>query len=462
MKKVHASCLLKMLLVSSVVGLGACGGGDSSSPTGSVAVSTGVNQAPIVIYGGSVVPPAAIGSNGDYYLDTATGQLFGPKANGAWPTVGIALTGPAGPVGLPGATGATGASGANGAAGASLLSGMVVPANTLGNDGDFYLNLSSNSITGPKAQGAWPVTSVSLMGPMGATGAAGANGATGATGAAGNSLLSGNGAPNAAFGSDGDYYIDTVSLTLFGPKAAGAWPGTGITLVGATGATGATGAAGAAGAAGATGATGATGAQGTPGVPGLPGTPGATGSTGATGPAGSTGATGSTGPTGATGAFGVTGSTGATGATGPSGATGATGTGPLVFMSHFVNPVTPGGWYEPIDGAEVSTNGLSLAAPQLYAVQASTMPIACTFTGIYARGVVVQTPAVDSFTITLWKNGVATGLSTTLVVPASLNSITTVSTVGSVSVVSGDSVALYVTQTNTTPYVLTEVTTICQ
>jgi hypothetical protein len=57
---------------------------------------------------------------------------------------------------------------------------------------------------------------------------------------------------------DGDFYINTVTNTLFGPKASGVWP-SGVSLVGPTGATGAT---GATGPQGATGATGATGAQG--------------------------------------------------------------------------------------------------------------------------------------------------------------------------------------------------------
>jgi hypothetical protein len=50
----------------------------------------------------------------------------------------------------------------------------------------------------------------------------------------GNATLTGTGAPQAATGIDGDYYFDTTSypasLTLYGPKASGAWPGSGVTL----------------------------------------------------------------------------------------------------------------------------------------------------------------------------------------------------------------------------------------
>lgn len=60
-------------------------------------------------------------------------------------------------------------------------------------------------------------------------------------------------------GIDGDFYLNTFTSFLFGPKAAGAWGG-GTSLKGDTGATGPTGGAGPTGSTGATGATG-------PGVP---------------------------------------------------------------------------------------------------------------------------------------------------------------------------------------------------
>jgi len=59
-------------------------------------------------------------------------------------------------------------------------------------------------------------------------------------------------------GVDGDFFINTTSWDIFGPKASGAWP-VGVSLIGPTGATGADGADGAAGAAGADGASGADG-----------------------------------------------------------------------------------------------------------------------------------------------------------------------------------------------------------
>ena len=193
-----------------------------------------------------------------------------------------------------------------------------------------------------------------------------------------NTILNGKGAPTLSVGINGDFYIDTRSLLIYGPKKNGKWP-TPKNLQGPTGASGingvdgkngndgkngsdgktvanasttsgptgpvgpqgekgATGAAGPAGPTGPQGATGATGAAGSSGSGS--GTPGPQGATGATGPAGATGATGPAGATGATGAAGATGSAGATGATGPAGVSNVA----VVQIDNFaINTETPNG-----------------------------------------------------------------------------------------------------------------------
>lgn len=59
---------------------------------------------------------------------------------------------------------------------------------------------------------------------------------TGVQGPRGNTVLSAARAPQASDGIDGDYYVDTTSYptsaVLYGPKASGAWPGSGITFGG--------------------------------------------------------------------------------------------------------------------------------------------------------------------------------------------------------------------------------------
>lgn len=210
---------------------------------------------------------------------------------------GYFAQGSAGPTGAMGATGETGAAGPTGADGAIGVTGM----------------------TG--APGAQGVTGAD--GIPGLDGPTGADGATGATGADGNTILNGTTAPDGASGAQGDFYLDTTTWVLYGPKGATGWAPTGQAVTGPTGAMGATGATGVTGAAGVTGTTGVTGATGNAGATGATGVAGATGIAGATG-FGATGPAGATG-VGTPGAQGVTGATGATGATGRSGATGSTG-----------------------------------------------------------------------------------------------------------------------------------------
>ncbi|MFF1625571.1 hypothetical protein [Streptomyces sp. NPDC058272] len=54
----------------------------------------------------------------------------------------------------------------------------------------------------------------------------------GPAGPAGSQIFSGTGAPSSSLGTDGDYYVDTTTgaVKLYGPKASGAWPSTGVAL----------------------------------------------------------------------------------------------------------------------------------------------------------------------------------------------------------------------------------------
>ena len=184
------------------------------------------------ILSGTTNPNNALGNDGDIYINTASNTFFGPKAAGAW-GAGTSLIGPAG---ANGADGADGTNGTNGVDGNTILSGTTNPNNTLGNDGDIYINTTSNTFFGPKVAGAWGA-GTSLIGPAGANGADGVdgtNGTNGTNGVDGNTILSGTTNPNNALGNDGDIYINTANSTFFGPKAAGAW-GAGTSLIGADG-----------------------------------------------------------------------------------------------------------------------------------------------------------------------------------------------------------------------------------
>jgi hypothetical protein len=115
--------------------------------------------------------------------------------------------GDTGPVG---STGETGPAGANGSV---ILSGTATPSASEGNVGDYYLNTQTCLLYGPKTASGWG-TSVSLKGN---------DGATGATGAAGSKILQGDTVPAQTLGGVGDYYLDTLSYLLYGPKKAPGW-----------------------------------------------------------------------------------------------------------------------------------------------------------------------------------------------------------------------------------------------
>jgi hypothetical protein len=134
---------------------------------------------------------------------------------------------------------------------AMLLNGNRVPGRHLGVVGDFYIDDRTHELYGPKRAHGWG-RPISLVGPRGRRGAAGPRGASGATGAAGPrgpagsagppgpsgaqgprgySVLHGPTAPAPSVGEDNDFYIDTATTQLYGPKSGGVW-GSPTSLVG--------------------------------------------------------------------------------------------------------------------------------------------------------------------------------------------------------------------------------------
>ena len=140
-----------------------------------------------------------------------------------------------------------------------------------------------------------------------------------------NTLLSGKGAPKSTIGIDGDFYIDTNKMNIYGPKVNGKWPAA-VSMKGAAGTNGTNGTNGLTGATGPKG-TSTTGSDGAPGLagPSGPSGPAGSGSPGATGAAGSNGASGSNGTNGTNGLPGSIGNTGPKGETGTVGLTGPAG-----------------------------------------------------------------------------------------------------------------------------------------
>jgi len=207
--------------------------------------------------------------------------------------------------------GTTGPTGSPGVDGAKFYSGSSGPTGSFGNSGDFWLDVNSGVLYGPKASGSWgaglqlqsgpqgptgpqstvagptgPTGVSNVTGPSGPTGITGATGPTGSTGVRGATLLAGQGAPLNAYGENGDWYIDTLAADFYGPKSGGTWGSATIDLLAITGPTGAQSMV--------TGPTGVIGPTGSTGPTGAPST--------VAGPTGVTGPNGPTGPTGITGA----------------------------------------------------------------------------------------------------------------------------------------------------------------
>jgi len=258
----------------------------------------------VAVLAGTEPPSARVGRPGDYYVDTTTHCLYGPKLrvprrHSGWghPLDLLILAGPQGTRALTDRAGTAGAVGVTGVTGDQRVRPVIGATGPRGDKGE--------------------------RGPTGATGARGAPGARGERGQRGSTGATGVRGATGAQGAPGKH----------GPTGAPGVPG----VTGARGEVGRRGFAGVTGATGPMGATGATGVAGEAGQPGFAGATGATGPVGATGADGTTGATGevgergfagvtgSAGPVGATGATGEVGERGPAGATGAIGATGASG-----------------------------------------------------------------------------------------------------------------------------------------
>lgn len=125
------------------------------------------------------------------------------------------LTGPKGDKGEDGMQGPVGPTGLDGK---TILSGTSDPLATDGKSGDFFLNTTSKNLFGPKTENGWG-SPVSLIGVDGNDG---------------NTMLNGTSDPLTTDGKSGDFFLNTTSNTLFGPKTENGW-GTGISMVGPQG-----------------------------------------------------------------------------------------------------------------------------------------------------------------------------------------------------------------------------------
>ncbi|WP_440999083.1 hypothetical protein [Fodinibius sp. SL11] len=90
-----------------------------------------------MMYSGQGVPDASTGETGDYYLDTDTGELYGPKDDNGWGNPIIVLKGE------------------DGEDGSQIHAGSGAPDPSLGDLGDFYLDQANYDMYGPKTENGW-------------------------------------------------------------------------------------------------------------------------------------------------------------------------------------------------------------------------------------------------------------------------------------------------------------------
>lgn len=98
-----------------------------------------------MIYSGQGAPDASIGDVGDYYLNTDTGEFYGPKDEGGWGDPTIVLKGE------------------DGEDGSQIFSGSGAPDASLGSIGDYYLDKDNYDLYGPKNDSGWG-TPINLKG----------------------------------------------------------------------------------------------------------------------------------------------------------------------------------------------------------------------------------------------------------------------------------------------------------
>jgi hypothetical protein len=152
---------------------------------------------------GSVSPQNNQGNDGDLFVNT-TNSSFIQKVHGVWVQQYQ-----------------------NSANNNSVLYDLGLPSNTLGNNGDTYIN-TLTGIFYKKNNDTWTQVFSMQTGPAGPPGV---KGDTGQQGINGNGVLHGSSNPsNQNSGTNGDFYLNTNTWSLFGPKTNGDW-GIGIPLL---------------------------------------------------------------------------------------------------------------------------------------------------------------------------------------------------------------------------------------
>jgi len=115
-----------------------------------------------------------------------------------------------------GEDGLPGQDGADGTDGSTWITGSTTPNDTLGLDGDLYLNTTNGDVY-EKVSGTWGSPIANIAGQDGTNGQDGADGTDGAT------WFSGNTVPDNGVGSPNDFYFDTSTRDVYKKSLANEW-----------------------------------------------------------------------------------------------------------------------------------------------------------------------------------------------------------------------------------------------
>ena len=162
------SFLSVLVLASLIVGVESCKKGDTgpagpAGPTGAQG-TPGANGAQgaqgadgTKILSGATAPAAGVGAVNDFYFNTATGDLYGPKTSAGWgtPTSLKGANGAPGATGPQGPQGPAGTNGTNGTNGFDFIAGAGAPTAATGKVGDVYFNTTSSMLYKAKTASGW-------------------------------------------------------------------------------------------------------------------------------------------------------------------------------------------------------------------------------------------------------------------------------------------------------------------
>ena len=157
-------------------------------------------------------------NGGANYLVAGTTQLLSVAY-----ALYAAKSGTPGPQGIQGLTGSTGATGATGATGPQGLQGIQGVAGTNGTAGKDGVSITASKVIGD-----------SLYVTLSSGQTLNAGNVKGVAGTNGNTVLNGTITPTTLIGANGDFYINTTTNTIYGPKTSSGW-GVGTLLTGNNG-----------------------------------------------------------------------------------------------------------------------------------------------------------------------------------------------------------------------------------